>query len=38
MAAVKQEFQRMYGKTLASFVKGDTSGDYKKIILGIIGE
>ncbi|KAK3778627.1 hypothetical protein RRG08_040807 [Elysia crispata] len=38
MAAIKQEFNRMYGKTLASFVKGDTSGDYKKVILGIIGE
>ncbi|GFN94414.1 Annexin, partial [Plakobranchus ocellatus] len=38
MVAIKQEFNTMYGKTLASFVKGDTSGDYKKIILGLIGE
>ena len=35
---IKQEFQRMYGKTLASFIKGDTSGDYKKILLALCGE
>nr|KAG5708245.1 hypothetical protein BaRGS_021179 [Batillaria attramentaria] len=35
---VKQEFQRMYGKTLASFIKGDTSGDYRKTLLALCGE
>ncbi|KAK7091055.1 annexin A4-like [Littorina saxatilis] len=35
---IKQEFQRLYGKTLASFIKGDTSGDYKKILLALSGE
>ncbi|KAL8567209.1 Annexin A4 [Nucella lapillus] len=35
---IKVEFERMYGKTLASFIKGDTSGDYKKILLGLCGE
>ncbi|XP_076453734.1 annexin A11-like [Babylonia areolata] len=35
---IKQEFERLYGKTLASFIKGDTSGDYKKILLALCGE
>jgi len=35
---VKQEFQRMYGKSLESFIKGDTSGDYKKVLLAICGD
>ncbi|XP_046543180.1 annexin A11-like isoform X1 [Haliotis rubra] len=38
MGLIKEEFERNYGKTLASFIKGDTSGDYKKILLGLIGE
>lgn len=38
MVQIKQEFVRLYGKTLASFLKGDTSGDYKKILLALIGE
>lgn len=38
MVQVKQEFQRMYGKTLGSFIKGDTSGDYKKLLMALCGE
>ncbi|XP_072342198.1 annexin A4-like [Scyliorhinus torazame] len=37
MLDIKQEFQRMYGKTLYSFIKGDCSGDYKKILLELCG-
>ncbi|XP_052271787.1 annexin A13-like [Dreissena polymorpha] len=28
MVQIKSEFQRLYGKSLASFIKGDTSGDF----------
>lgn len=38
MKLIKQEFNTMYGKTLGSFIKGDTSGDYKKTLLSLIGE
>ncbi|XP_048474709.1 annexin A4 isoform X1 [Rhincodon typus] len=37
MLDIKQEFQRMYGKSLYSFIKGDCSGDYKKILLELCG-
>ena len=33
MVEIKHEFQRMYGKTLETFIAGDCSGDYKKILL-----
>lgn len=35
---VKEEFERKYGKTLKSFIKGDTSGFYRKALLKLIGE
>jgi len=38
MVQIKQAFLRDYGKTLASFISGDCSGDYKKILLALIGE
>lgn len=38
MVLIKQEFKRMYHKTLADFIKGDTSGNYRKTLLGLIGE
>ncbi|XP_050389120.2 annexin A11 [Patella vulgata] len=38
MGLIKEEFQKMYGKTLASFIKGDCSGDYKKMLLALIGD
>merc|ERR1712179_577136 len=33
---VKVEYQRLYGRTLASDVSGDTSGYYKKALLALI--
>ncbi|ESO86335.1 hypothetical protein LOTGIDRAFT_195070 [Lottia gigantea] len=38
MQFIKDEFQKMYSKTLGSFIKGDCSGDYKKLLLALIGE
>ncbi|CAL8405864.1 unnamed protein product [Arctogadus glacialis] len=38
MLDIKVEFFKMYGKTLYSFIKGDTSGDYRKILLELCGE
>ena len=38
MADIKDAFLQKYGKTLKSFVKGDTSGDYKHAIFALIGE
>ncbi|XP_057675190.1 annexin A4 [Corythoichthys intestinalis] len=37
MLDIKAQFQKMYGKTLQSFIKGDTSGDYRKILLELCG-
>ncbi|XP_072409993.1 annexin A4-like isoform X1 [Chiloscyllium punctatum] len=37
MLDIKDEFHRMYGKSLYSFIKGDCSGDYKKILLELCG-
>lgn len=37
MIDIKAEFKRMYGKSLCSFIKGDTSGDYRKILLLLCG-
>ncbi|XP_026074877.1 annexin A4 [Carassius auratus] len=37
MLDIKAEFLKMYGKTLHSFIKGDTSGDYSKILLELCG-
>uniref|UniRef100_A0A8C7E1D7 Annexin n=1 Tax=Oncorhynchus kisutch TaxID=8019 RepID=A0A8C7E1D7_ONCKI len=38
MLDIKAEFLKAYGKTLHSFIKGDTSGDYRKILLELCGE
>ncbi|KAH3698334.1 annexin-B12-like [Dreissena polymorpha] len=38
MVQIKSEFQRMYGKSLASFIKGDTGGDYERLLLALIKE
>jgi len=35
MVQIKQSFQSHYGKSLASFIKGDTSGDYERTLLAI---
>lgn len=35
---IKEEFQKKYGKPMKSFIKGDTSGDYKHALYALIGE
>jgi annexin A7/11 len=34
---IKEAFEAKYGKSLESWVKGDTSGDYKKALIAILG-
>jgi len=36
MVQIKQEFQRAYGKTLESFIAGDTSGKYKDALIALV--
>lgn len=36
MVQVKQEFQREFGKSLEEFIKDDTSGDYRKVLLALV--
>lgn len=38
MVDIKEEFLKKYGKTLKSFIKGDTSGDYRNTLYALIGE
>lgn len=38
MMDIKEEFQNKYGKSLKSFIEGDTSGSYRKALLKLIGE
>lgn len=38
MEDIKEAFLRKYGKTLKSFIKGDTSGHYKHALYALIGE
>lgn len=38
MVEIKGAFQRMFGKSLKSFIKGDCSGDYKHALYALIGE
>ncbi|XP_072491452.1 annexin A4 isoform X2 [Notamacropus eugenii] len=37
MLDIRQNFRRMYGKSLYSFIKDDTSGDYRKVLLILCG-
>jgi len=37
LETVKAEYRRVYGRALSDDVKGDTSGDYKKLLLALIG-
>ncbi|XP_036382966.1 annexin A4-like [Megalops cyprinoides] len=37
MQDIKAQFLKMYSKTLYSFIKGDTSGDYRNILLELCG-
>lgn len=36
MKLIKEEFEKAYGRTLQHFISGDTSGDYKKVLLGLV--
>ncbi|XP_067934014.1 annexin-B12-like [Watersipora subatra] len=36
LADVKEEYFKMYGKSLRSMIEGDTSGDYKKLLCAIV--
>jgi len=36
LAQIKDAFERLYGKPLATFVKDDCSGDYERILLALI--
>jgi len=38
LANIKAEYERMYSRTLYSDVKGETSGDYRKALLALIGD
>ncbi|XP_074652698.1 uncharacterized protein LOC141907047 [Tubulanus polymorphus] len=38
MVQIKGEFQKLYNDTLANWITDDISGDYRKIILALIGE
>lgn len=37
MESIKIEFQKKYGESLESFIKGDTSGDYRIALLCLAG-
>uniref|UniRef100_A0A8D0P554 Annexin n=1 Tax=Sus scrofa TaxID=9823 RepID=A0A8D0P554_PIG len=37
MMDIRANFKRLYGKSLYSFIKGDTSGDYRKVLLILCG-
>ncbi|KAL0838526.1 hypothetical protein ABMA28_016642 [Loxostege sticticalis] len=34
---IKQEYERIYDKTLESDIKGETSGDYKRALVALLG-
>ncbi|CAH8579867.1 unnamed protein product [Schistosoma rodhaini] len=38
MARIKKEFLTLTGKTLESWIADDTSGDYRRILLTLVGE
>jgi len=38
LATIKYEYEKIYGKTLLSDVKGETSGDYRRALLALIGD
>ncbi|KAG9488900.1 hypothetical protein GDO78_005090 [Eleutherodactylus coqui] len=37
MLEIRADFKKMYGKSLHSFIKGDCSGDYRKVLLKLCG-
>ncbi|XP_039960506.1 annexin B11 isoform X1 [Bactrocera tryoni] len=38
LADIKAQFERIYGKSLKSWIKGDTSGHYKHALYALVGE
>ncbi|XP_055462063.1 annexin A7 isoform X3 [Psammomys obesus] len=38
LVQIKQMFSQMYQKTLSTMIAGDTSGDYRKLLLAIVGQ
>uniref|UniRef100_A0A8C5JYZ2 Annexin n=1 Tax=Jaculus jaculus TaxID=51337 RepID=A0A8C5JYZ2_JACJA len=38
LVQIKQVFTQMYQKTLATMIASDTSGDYRKLLLAIVGQ
>lgn len=38
MANVRGAYERRYRRSLASRIKGETSGDYERLMLACIGE
>uniref|UniRef100_A0A8C5QJ58 Annexin n=1 Tax=Leptobrachium leishanense TaxID=445787 RepID=A0A8C5QJ58_9ANUR len=38
LVQIKQAFQQMYQKTLATMISSDTSGDYRRMLLSISGQ
>ncbi|KAF1466475.1 Annexin A7, partial [Pygoscelis antarcticus] len=37
LVQIKQVFTQMYQKTLATMIASDTSGDYRRLLLAIVG-
>jgi len=37
MVEVKERFHSMFKQPLSKFISDDTSGDYKKLLLAIVG-
>lgn len=33
---IKEEFEKLYGKPLVSWVEQDTNGDYRKLLAAIV--
>lgn len=38
MVQIKEKFEALYNSTLDSFIKGDTSSDFRRILMALIGE
>ena len=36
MAQIKEAFKIMYKRSLEKFIEGDTSGDYRKLLVAIV--
>lgn len=36
LAAIKTKYEELYKKSLSDSIEGETSGDYKKLILALI--